>query len=360
MSALLHGSRASGLRTSVVGATLALVLAGGFLLALQYAIQRNETIADARTQAQVVASSSAAAVMFGDAEAVADTMASLGTLGPVRTARISNRAGEVVGSYPGREAALALPACGVDCALVRAPIELQGQHVGTVELEVGMARVHRRLFGLGGAFLLASLAGVGLVMPLMRRARASVRAAEARLDYLAHFDPVTGRQNRNAFIAHMAHAPEAGHGSGRHALIQLDLDRFKEVNDTLGHAGGDELLRQAADRIAGVLRAGDQLFRLGGDEFAVLMEQVDSVEAAFAQAQAVLGRLNAPFTVSGQQLFVTGSAGVSLWPDDASRLHELAGNADAAMYEAKRAGRNLVRMGVPLNIPPQLRRVDRT
>jgi diguanylate cyclase (GGDEF)-like protein len=340
VSALLHGSRASGLRTSVVGATVALVLAGGFLLALQYAIQRQETIADARTQAQVVASSSAAAVMFGDAEAVADTMASLGTLGPVRTARISNRAGEVVASYPARDAARVLPVCGMDCAVVRAPVQLQGEQVGTVELEVGMARVHRRLLGLAGAFLLASLAGVGLAMPLMRRARASVRAAEARLDYLAHVDPVTGRQNRNAFIAHMAQTPAAGPGSPRHALIQLDLDRFKEVNDTLGHAGGDELLRQVAVRIAGVLREGDQLFRLGGDEFAVLMAGVESVDAALAQAQAVLARLNAPFNVSGQQLFITGSAGVSLWPDDAERLRDLAGNADAAMYEAKRNGRN--------------------
>ena len=346
MSARLLGSGNSSLRANAAGVALALLLAGGVLMLLQYLSLRGEAMADARAQAQVVASSSAAAVMFRDAEAIAETLGSIAGLDSVHSASIRDADGGVLARYPAAAAAPVKPqvGCGLGCETVSAPITVQGQAVGAVHFEVDMGRVHRRLLGLAGAFLVAALVGFALTVPLMKRMRARVRAAEARLDYLAHFDPVTGMQNRNAFNAYIG-KPFERHQ--RQALMQLDIDRFKEVNDTLGHFAGDELLRLVAERIVSSLPPGDLLFRLGGDEFAVVMTAVDSAAHARRAAEHILEQFGAPLRVAGQQLVVTASAGVSVWPDDVVEFHELAGNADAAMYEAKRGGRNRVALFEP-------------
>lgn len=347
MSVRIAGTGASNLRSTASGAALALILAGGVLLALQYLSLRREALADARAQAQIIASNSAAAVMFRDSEAAGGTLDSLGTLASIRSARITDEAGNVVAAYPrSEEAAPHRTDCGFDCAIVSAPIALQGQDVGRVQLELEMRRVHNRLLGLGGAFLIAALVAFALTLPLMKRMRARVRAAESRLEYLAHFDPVTGQQNRNAFNAYL-NCSLRRESAARQALMQLDLDRFKEVNDTLGHLGGDELLRQVGNRIAAAMRPGDQLFRLGGDEFGVVMNGVDSAAEARIAAEAILEQFANPFRIAGQQLSVTASAGISLWPDDTGQVQELAGNADAAMYAAKREGRNRVALFEP-------------
>jgi diguanylate cyclase len=332
----------AGLRSNAANAALALLLAGGMLLLLQYVSLRAEAIADARVQAQVVASSSAAAVMFRDQQAIAETLDSLSTLDAVRGVRILDLEGGVLAAYPGPAAPVG--DCGVDCAQVRVPIAFQDQAVGTIDIDVGMGQVYRRLLALGGAFLVASLVGFALTMPLMARMRARVRAAEDRLDYLAHFDPVTGCRNRNAFNAYIEQVFDPAQ---RQALVQLDVDRFKEVNDTLGHVAGDALLRQVAQRVSGAVRAEDRVFRLGGDEFAVVLSRVASAAQARRAAARILECFAMPFELSGQHLVVTASAGVSLWPDDATAFSELAGNADAAMYEAKRGGRNRVSMYEP-------------
>ncbi len=344
MSARPDNARA-GLRSNAANAALALLLAGGMLMLLQYVSLRREAIADARVQAQVVASSSAAAVMFRDQAGIAETLDSLAALEAVRRARVLDAHGEVLADYAdiGGTGAAAT-GCGIGCAYVRAGIALRGQRVGTIEIEVGMGQVYRRLLALGGAFLVASLVGFALTVPLMRRMRARVRAAEDRLDYLAHFDPVTGCRNRNAFNAYMEqHFDKAQ----RQALVQLDVDRFKEVNDTLGHVAGDAMLRLVAQRLVASVRAGDLVFRLGGDEFGVVLAKVVSADEARLTAARIVERFESPFEVAGQQLVVTASAGVSLWPDDVAAFAELAGNADAAMYEAKRGGRNRVAMYEP-------------
>lgn len=347
MSRRAFSTGTMNLGSNAAGAALVLLLAGGLLLLLQYLSLRREAIADARAQAQLVAASSAAAVMFRDAEAVGETLDSLRTMELIRSARISDNAGNVVAAYPRMEpAAPAKRACGFDCATVSAPIALQGENVGTVQLELEMRRLHKRLLSLAGAFLVAAVVAFAIAIPVMARMRARVRAAETRLEYLAHFDSVTGQQNRNAFNAYLNRSLRHDRGV-RQALLQLDVDRFKEVNDTLGHLGGDELLRQVGDRIAAAMRSGDQLFRLGGDEFAIVMNAVASADQARTAAEAILAQFQAPFRISGQQLTVTASAGISLWPDDAQQAQELAGNADAAMYEAKREGRNRVALFEP-------------
>ncbi|WP_299341402.1 EAL domain-containing protein [uncultured Pseudoxanthomonas sp.] len=326
----------ASVRTSAIVATVVLLVAGCVLMLIQWIDIRREFLADAEAQARVVASGSAAAVMFRDSAGARETLAPLVSVPAVRQADIVARDGEVIARYPDGVDAAARP-CGYDCARVSAPVLFRDQPVGTVRLQISMKRAHGRLGSLAIAFCIASAVAYALALPLMRGMRERVRRAEAQLHHLAHNDPITGLLNRNAFNAQLEHARTRNR---RLALVQLDLDRFKDVNDKLGHQGGDALLRQVGHRIADALPAGARLFRLGGDEFAVLLAGDDAAARVGGVADAVLDRFVVPFTVDGLSLRITASAGISRWPEDAARLEELAANADIAMYCAKREGRN--------------------
>jgi len=158
-----------------------------------------------------------------------------------------------------------------------------------------------------------------------------------RMAHQARHDSLTGLANRTLFTERAEHLlAAADRGQVPLALVFADLDRFKAVNDGLGHAAGDELLRQVADRLADTARAGDTLARLGGDEFAILLPR-----AARSDAEALAARVKdafaAPFVIDGRTLDVAVSVGVALYPDDASSLPALVSTADQAMYRAKRA-----------------------
>jgi diguanylate cyclase (GGDEF)-like protein/PAS domain S-box-containing protein len=171
------------------------------------------------------------------------------------------------------------------------------------------------------------------------------RSAE-QLHHLAHYDALTDLPNRTLFNSRVAHALE---GASRHdrklALLFLDVDRFKNVNDSLGHPIGDELLLRIAQRLRARLRAEDTLARLGGDEFAVLMESIDRPEDAAALAQSILDNLAAPFALSGgREVYATVSIGIALYPGSVPHVNQLISDADAAMYKAKEGGRNTFRL----------------
>ena len=174
------------------------------------------------------------------------------------------------------------------------------------------------------------------------RLAAELAARESQLRHLAFSDPLTGLANRLLFLDRLEHALALHARDMRPvAMVFLDLDDFKAVNDTLGHAAGDELLLRVAERLTGALRGGDTVARLGGDEFAALLEDGgDPVEAA-ARISAAMA---VPFTVAGRTRSVGASTGVvSLGPGDAAvGADELMARADAAMYAAKRAGKGRV------------------
>src|SRR5690606_3825415 len=159
-----------------------------------------------------------------------------------------------------------------------------------------------------------------------------------QLEYQADHDSLTGLFNRS--VLHREFDRWHAHGARRTALLLLDLDRFKEVNDTLGHHVGDALLRQIGDRLnAGINYSKATLTRLGGDEFAVLLRGVDTDgERANALAESMLNALRQPFQVSGVNLEIGASIGVALYPDHGADSHALLRSADVAMYEAKRSG----------------------
>ncbi|KXB28939.1 hypothetical protein AT959_19105 [Dechloromonas denitrificans] len=171
---------------------------------------------------------------------------------------------------------------------------------------------------------------------------------EARIQHLAHHDALTGLPNRLLLEDRIAQAiVKARRSKLPAAVVFVDLDRFKNINDTLGHEIGDHLLIQAAQRGLAVLRETDTLSRLGGDEFVVVLPELEQVQDAMHVTRKLLAAMGQPYLLAGHALTVTGSAGIVLCPDDGVTVSELLRKADAAMYRAKDEGRNTARFYAP-------------
>lgn len=168
-------------------------------------------------------------------------------------------------------------------------------------------------------------------------------ATQQRLEHLAYRDMLTGLPNRALFVDRLKHAI-AGARRRRAvvAVLFIDLDGFKDVNDRLGHETGDKLLRALAGRLRTAVRDTDTVARLGGDEFAVLLEDVSYVQDVALTAQKLLDRIATPLVLSGARQAISASIGVSLYPSDAADASTLLRNADKAMYRAKAAGKHQV------------------
>lgn len=164
---------------------------------------------------------------------------------------------------------------------------------------------------------------------------------EEKLSFLAIHDSLTGLPNRVLFNDHLALAlAEASRRSRTIAVLMLDLDRFKTVNDTLGHSVGDRLLKSVAERLRGLLRKGDTVARLGGDEFMVLLPELSNPGAAARVAKRILRAFKAPFDLKDRRIPITASIGIAVFPADGEDVESLTKNADIAMYAAKEGGRN--------------------
>jgi diguanylate cyclase (GGDEF)-like protein len=165
--------------------------------------------------------------------------------------------------------------------------------------------------------------------------------SEMRVSFLAQFDPLTGLPNRALLSDRFSQMIlQAGRRGSMLGVLFVDLDDFKAVNDTLGHAGGDELLKEAARRLQAAVRPGDTLARISGDEFALVLADLAHAEDAALVAQNILERLAQPILLAGRESFVTASVGIAAYPGDGKDAESLLGAADAAMYRAKQSGRN--------------------
>ncbi|MEQ1528672.1 MAG: EAL domain-containing protein [Methylococcales bacterium] len=168
-----------------------------------------------------------------------------------------------------------------------------------------------------------------------------IKQAQHKLDFLAHHDALTGLFNRVLLRDRLNHALErAKREGGRLALLFIDLDRFKFINDTLGHPVGDEILKLTAQRISLSVRAEDTVARLGGDEFVLLLEDEVNKRRAAEVARKLIQLLVSPMTIDGHTLTVTASIGIALYPSDGEDVDSLLKHADLAMYRAKEKGRN--------------------
>jgi len=165
--------------------------------------------------------------------------------------------------------------------------------------------------------------------------------AEEKIVRLAYFDELTGLPNRRLFNDRLSMALAAAHREKQKlAVMFIDLDRFKEVNDTLGHSAGDELLVQVSERIKRILPEGDTLARLGGDEFVVLLTEVKAIELVVNFANQILSELSNPFSIAGMNVGATASLGAAIYPEDGLDSEALLKHADVAMYRSKEVGRN--------------------
>ena len=171
-----------------------------------------------------------------------------------------------------------------------------------------------------------------------------IKRSEAELERLAHYDPLTGLPNRVLLHAHLAHTLDrAARHQERIAVMVLDLDGFKTVNDSLGHPAGDLLLQRIAGRLRALLRREDTIARLGGDEFAVIVEAVGGTNNPGLIAEKIIQAVAEPIDLDGHSALVTVSVGIALYPDDGSDTTALLQAADMAMYASKQAGRNASR-----------------
>ncbi|TCS71904.1 PAS domain S-box-containing protein/diguanylate cyclase (GGDEF)-like protein [Sulfuritortus calidifontis] len=165
--------------------------------------------------------------------------------------------------------------------------------------------------------------------------------SQAELAHLAHHDPLTDLPNRLLFFDRLHQAlSHAKREQSQLAVLFLDLDRFKHINDSLGHLVGDKLIREVAQRLNEVLRQDDTRARMGGDEFIIMIERLRHEQDAAQLAGKILQVLAQPYLIRGHELYVTASIGISLYPRDAATPEALVSNADAAMYRAKSSGRN--------------------
>jgi len=192
------------------------------------------------------------------------------------------------------------------------------------------------------AWLMAS--DMRSALDAMNAQNAQMAATQARMALMATHDALTGLPNRSLvrdrFEQAAAIARRAGHGV---AMLYLDLDNFKNVNDTLGHSSGDTLLRQVSDRLSALLRTADTVARLGGDEFLLLVPEVTDADSVGDIADKIVTGLMAPFDVIGMQIFSGCSLGVTMFPADGEDFDSLLKKADIAMYRAKESGRNAYR-----------------
>ncbi|MCJ7547123.1 MAG: PAS domain S-box protein [Deltaproteobacteria bacterium] len=167
------------------------------------------------------------------------------------------------------------------------------------------------------------------------------KRAEEELAYMATHDSLTGLPNRTLFSDRLTMALTQGRRSKKNlAVMLLDLDYFKDVNDTLGHSMGDHLLRAVGNRLSGLLRKGDTIARIGGDEFLLLLPELLQIEYATTLAQKILHAFREPFVFNDHQLHITTSIGIAIFPDDGDNADTLMKSADIAMYRAKNKGRD--------------------
>ena len=331
----------------LLAAAAALSVVGGTLLAYQFVTLRHGLQADVGIHAQVLAENISAPLMFGDREAAGDILNAFKADPALVDAIVYDEGGHEFAAFrrntsaPGTLAQLAPAWFGP--VVVQQEIVHRGRPLGRMLLRADTGAISTSLQNYGVLFGLASAGALLASALISRRSRARVARAEAKLAYLAYTDPVTGLPNRRAGQEELdAALVQARDQDGCVGLVLIDLDNFKVVNDSAGHAAGDQLLHEVGTRLRAAARPGDLVGRFGGDEFIVIARQVASGAELREIAETLREALRRPLQLDALEAIVTGSAGTCVFPQDAATASELVCNADAALYHAKGSGRNRV------------------
>lgn len=337
----------------LMAAVAALIIAGIVLVAFQLREIRQALFDGARVQAAIVADSVTAPLMFGDRDVAQDVLRAFRYAPGLNAIGIYDRTGHRFAefSYPETRLPVTLEAAlrERDSAIVVSEtVRYRDAVVGHTVLHVSTEQLHSAMLRYVGLLAVTSLGAMLIVAALGRATRARVAAAERQLDYMAHTDHVTELPNRHATYARLELELERARKAGTQvALLLVDLDNFKTVNDTAGHAAGDELLKQVAAALSGAVRVSDLVGRIGGDEFAIIVAPVPGRDVALAVGDKVTRALRHPFVLDSGEFFATASIGICLYPDDAATMTELVCSADTALYHAKHGGRNRLAEFVP-------------
>ena len=196
-----------------------------------------------------------------------------------------------------------------------------------------------------GALLLAviTLLGVSTVVYYIWRLNKRLTLSLTQVQHLAHHDTLTGLPNRNLFVDRLQRAIlKARRDKGVFALLFIDIDRFKSINDQFGHSAGDEVLKACCNRMIACIRDSDSLGRIGGDEFVLLLEDLRSAQDAIEIAKKIKSAVEMGVSVSGELISTTVSIGIALYPIDSDSEEGLFKRADSAMYKSKQSGRNTI------------------
>ncbi|MFM0752484.1 putative bifunctional diguanylate cyclase/phosphodiesterase [Paraburkholderia strydomiana] len=339
---------------NLVGVAIALLISSVVLLIYQALSLRASLTDDVSMQASVLAENLTASAMFGDREATAEILGSLRKVLHVESATVYTPDGELFVRYarPGLRRADyeegTLENVGnsrrlsLEDIFVAAPIIHNDRLLGSIVVVAATDAIKMQLAQYGCFLIGASLCSVWIASLVMKRMRERVSRAEKDLEYLASTDPLTDLPNRRAFYDELKmRLHKASAANKRVALMMVDLDNFKTVNDTLGHGAGDELLKQVAEALRNVVRPHDLVSRIGGDEFAIVLGPDASRVRARATAGRVARNLSRPFVLHGIESAVSASVGFSVYPEDTAEIAELVSNADIALYSAKSRGKSI-------------------
>jgi len=333
---------------------VALLISSVVLLVYQAVTLRTSLTEDANMLAEMLGDNTAAPLMFDDKASAGEVLHALSKLPYIETVAVYKADGTVFARYAKpnlselergeatieRARAHAGP-WSLNDVVVESEVKVRGKAIGAVVLVATTDEVVAQLLHYGAFLAAASLVAIWVAFAVTSRMGARVAQAEKELEYLASTDPLTGLPNRRAFYDELdrrLHRPS--YIGTRLALVLVDLDDFKTVNDTLGHGAGDELLTRVATALRQAVRTTDVVSRIGGDEFAVLVEINEDKSEGHLAAMRIARALARPFNLQRSSIVASASVGVSVFPDDAREVAALVSSADMALYAAKGRGKN--------------------
>ncbi len=328
-------------RLATAGLALALALA---VLLVTHFWQLHESFNESlAAKVQITAIRAKESLQPQDREATAQLMASLRAAPEIMAAGLFAPDGSLIAQFRrGPEDSVPrLDSQGNGWTVIqRQSISERGQIIGHLVIQASLDAMAQRLYWFVGIGLTTFAIALGVAWNVFVGLRRKVNETEADLRRMAWYDPVTGLPNRNLFMQRLREAVHGARDERRGvALLFIDLDNFKLVNDTLGHEAGDVLLVTVAERLRQPLRAGDLVCRLGGDEFVILLHPCGREEAK-AVAERALKVIGQAVPVYDQEVYVGGSIGIARFPEDGMDANALLRCADTAMYQAKEHGRN--------------------
>ncbi|MDX9717422.1 MAG: EAL domain-containing protein [Thauera sp.] len=348
---------AAASRFQLLAAALSLLILVLVLAALEYAKERDSLIDSLQAQARLLGEASIPALIFDDEEAAHSNLVSI-----TRAANIEEAAlyrmdedgtprrfahGTASGQAPAFLGARA-PNVPFIVPSTRLDLRFENATIGTIHLVANNAALIKKV----GLYLITvgsvALGALGIAAFLTAQLRRRATAAERQLEARTKFDELTGLPNRRSFNTRLRRATEDGHANAQPlALLLCDLDNFKVINEGLGHAAGDELLRQVSERLGKAVRHSDTLCRLGGDEFIAILPNTGA-EAAAKAARHILQAISDRYVLGERTVSIGTSIGIALFPADGETPGQLLRAADAALYAAKSAGRNSLHFFSPL------------